>query len=220
MPSPGVSRLDLPKRARTLEDKARVREALITSGRLLFASKDFSDVSLRTIAKAAGYSPGVVYKHFRDRDSLFDAIRDAELERYLEDFQTVFSAHVDPEERLLAMAEFAILYSEKLALELGLRFMYSTSYRQEKNSAVAGRSPGVDRSPKSRKVFELHRLAVEEFLKTLPNPRTDSESGAFAMIAAISGVVALPEVVSSGRIASREEMGMDMIRALILFWKS
>ena len=52
-------------RARTPEDKAKVRDAFIAAGRRLLAEGDPSRVSLRMIAAEAGYAPGAIYQYDR-----------------------------------------------------------------------------------------------------------------------------------------------------------
>jgi AcrR family transcriptional regulator len=87
-------------RATTDEQKKEVREDFIAVGRHLFAVEDPSAVSLRRIANEAGYSPGTIYKYFRDHRELFIAIREADMSRAVDNLEKIAGRIADPEERL------------------------------------------------------------------------------------------------------------------------
>jgi AcrR family transcriptional regulator len=52
------------------EREAR-RELILSAARRLFAEKDFRSVTVREIAKAAGMSPGTIYRYYENLDDLF-----------------------------------------------------------------------------------------------------------------------------------------------------
>ncbi|MGF6482285.1 TetR/AcrR family transcriptional regulator [Paraburkholderia sp. JPY419] len=82
-------------RAKTPEDKAKVRQAFVDAGRLLLAREDASQVSLRRIASEAGYSPASIYQYFDDQRALFVAVREDDLTAAAEYFEEVASCDVD-----------------------------------------------------------------------------------------------------------------------------
>lgn len=54
------------------EAEREARKQIILSATLkLFGENQISDVSMRDIAKEAGISPALIYRHFNDRDELF-----------------------------------------------------------------------------------------------------------------------------------------------------
>jgi AcrR family transcriptional regulator len=55
---------------REKEREAR-RELILSAARQLFAEKDFRSVTVREIAKAAGVSPGTIYRYYENLDDLF-----------------------------------------------------------------------------------------------------------------------------------------------------
>jgi len=59
------------------ERSATTREALITAGRSLFATRGFAAVGTEEIVKAAGVSRGALYHHFPDKSELFAAVYEA-----------------------------------------------------------------------------------------------------------------------------------------------
>jgi len=58
----------------------RTKAAIIGAARLLFAERDFSAVSIRDIAQAAGVSHGLVQHHFGTRERLIAAIVQNEID--------------------------------------------------------------------------------------------------------------------------------------------
>lgn len=68
------------------------RKALIAVARELCAHKGFESVTTRELAKAAGVSQSLLYKHFPSKDSLYAAMRDDCINlSELEDFKHVLA---------------------------------------------------------------------------------------------------------------------------------
>lgn len=70
-------------------------------GRRLLATKGSRDVSLRSIAAAAGYSPGTIYQYFPDRRALLIAIREEDMLTAVIAFEMIAASEPDPEERVI-----------------------------------------------------------------------------------------------------------------------
>ncbi len=68
----------LPGRPKDLEKRA----AVIESARRLFLAHGLDAVSVDAIASAAGVSKATVYRHFADKESLFDAVVMAEIDQF------------------------------------------------------------------------------------------------------------------------------------------
>jgi AcrR family transcriptional regulator len=62
------------------------KEAIIKAARPLFARNGFNGTSIRSIAKAAGVSEGLLYKHFLTKDALYK-----EIARYVLDLASIFN---------------------------------------------------------------------------------------------------------------------------------
>ena len=60
----------------------RTKAAIIGAARLLFAERDFSAVSIRDIAQAAGVSHGLVQHHFGTREELVAAVIRSEIDGF------------------------------------------------------------------------------------------------------------------------------------------
>jgi AcrR family transcriptional regulator len=205
-------------RARTDSAKGLVRDALIRAGGHLFATLDFDDVSLRQIAKHAGYSPGVVYKYFPDRQSLFRAIRDAEIQPFADALEHALHAHTDAEDRIIAMVRLASEFAELSAENFGIRFIYSSADRRRVGDE--SEPPGIDTSAVSQRTYELHHEATEMFLAELADPSIDAHSATISIIAAVAGMATLPGTVAKGPAANRVELTERMVRALLSYWRA
>jgi AcrR family transcriptional regulator len=75
----------------TLERRRQLtREALIASGRDVFAQRGFHAASLEEIAEAAGFTRGAVYSNFENKEELFFAVLDRHVELQLAAFDAFF----------------------------------------------------------------------------------------------------------------------------------
>ena len=105
-----TSRLGLRGRANSAEDKAKVRQALIETGRHLFAIEGAARVSLRRIAAEAGYSPGSIYQYFQDHHALRIAIRELDMNQATDHFEAFAARIKDPVARVRKLFLFTVEY--------------------------------------------------------------------------------------------------------------
>lgn len=63
------------------------RTSLINAAKTLFADKGFHGVSIDEIVNAVGVSPAILYRHFKSKDALYDAV--------LQDFACQRESYVD-----------------------------------------------------------------------------------------------------------------------------
>ena len=72
--------------------RERTRDLLLDAAEEVFARRGFEGASLESIADAAGYSRGAIYKHFGSKDELFLAVN----KRFNQAFLTGFLDLLDP----------------------------------------------------------------------------------------------------------------------------
>ena len=70
-------------------NRADRKQAIIEAARPLFAQNGFNGTSVRSIAKAAGVSEGLLYKHFPSKDDLYK-----EILGYVVDLSGIFSSEI------------------------------------------------------------------------------------------------------------------------------
>jgi AcrR family transcriptional regulator len=87
-PDPAATRPkpELPQRAREL----------MIAALGLFARRDFSAVTIKDIAKAAGVNTALIYYYFDNKEDLFRATLDHAVERALENYRRLGERHSDP----------------------------------------------------------------------------------------------------------------------------
>lgn len=205
-----------PRRARSAEAKDHVRQALIDAGRHLLLAKPSGPISLRGIARHAGYSSGVVYRYFADRDSLFLAIRDSELANFADQLEMEFATYDDAEKRLFAVADRAFDFSRDQIAAFGMNslflFWFDTAGTQKG-------APIRDTAPAAARIHAFFEQAVRSVMA--PSWRDSNiQSAVGALMASISGAVLLPrgsdhDDFPDGRIILR-----DTVEALICRWQA
>lgn len=192
-----------------------MRAILIETGRALFAREDFRNVSLRMIASHANYSPGVVYRHFSNRESLFLAIREAELAPYVDTLETIYAAHDDPFERILAMTERGLEFSTREASTFGLHFLSVMSL-----APGAERNDSFDGTPSAGRVHLLHRRSIEAYFAILKRRPVDVDEAVACLAASMIGAVALPGRTLQGALPPKRTIAMALVTALLDYWRA
>lgn len=199
-------------RARTPEQKQEVRDDLIAVGRHLFAIEDPSTVSLRKIAAKTGYSPGTVYKYFRDQHDLFIAIREEDMSRVVDNLEKIARRISDPEERLravfLAATRHWLKYPEQF------RVLFATRPEQ---SVKAGRPP-FGKSPVVLRSYALYRHLVDELFATYPSPPCPPRLATDAVIAATHGIIAFTLHTHTLEWSNPIRMAEEVLNALLFTW--
>lgn len=85
------------------QEKARARAKILNAARRLFVRRGFEAVSIRDIARAAGYTPGALYVHFPDKLQLIHAMMQQDFRAFDEATTSVMEI-ADPVERLRMLA--------------------------------------------------------------------------------------------------------------------
>ncbi|MEN3347473.1 MAG: hypothetical protein V7632_1108 [Bradyrhizobium sp.] len=204
-PAPGA-------RARTDEQKKEVREDLIAVGRHLFAVEDPATISLRKIAAKTGYSPGTVYKYFRDQHELFIAIREQDMSRVVDNLEKIAQRTEDPEERLRAVFLAAVRHWLKYPEEFRVLF----AIRPEQ-SVKAGRPP-FGKSAVVLRSYALYRRLVDELFATYPSPPCSPRLATDSVIAATHGIVAFTLHTHTLEWSNPVRMAEEVLNAMLFSW--
>lgn len=217
-PAPQAAAPERSRRARTTEAKDLVRTKLIETGRELIAREGETTVSLRMIAKHAHYSPGVVYRYFPDRASLFLAIRDAELDTYVARLQSVFDAHGDPETRLRAVADEGFAFASEQANAFGMNMLTLLGVRTTRPYGTPERIR--DRSPAAAQLHALFEGAIVGLFAQIGCTKVPSEMACASLMAVITGAVSLPSGSAHKDIPERLVVLSGTIDVLIAGWRA
>jgi AcrR family transcriptional regulator len=208
-----LSRRPTPNaRARTEEQKKGVREDLLAVGRHLFAAEDPSTVSLRRIATQAGYSPGTVYKYFRDQHDLFIAIREQDMSSVVDSLEKIAERTHDPEERLRAVFLSAVKHWLKYPDQFRVLFSIRPEQSVKEGQQPFGKSAVVLRS------YQLYRNLVDALFVTFPAPPCSPRLATDALIAATHGIIAFTLHTHTVEWSNPKQMAEEVLDALLFAW--
>jgi AcrR family transcriptional regulator len=201
-------------RAKTPEDKAKVRQAFINAGRRLLAHEHPSQVSLRRVAAEAGYSPASIYQYFDDHRALFVAVRENDLTAAAEYFEKVASGVADPVERVRQVSVRSVDYwlSRPEQFDFLFSMVGKTSGTTDDNEARFGESPVVMRA------LNVYYHAVDALFDTFPEPPLPNRLAGDTLIAAIYGIVLVPRTTASKRWSDTYRMVELTVGAIIDSW--
>ncbi|GIP40622.1 hypothetical protein J31TS4_39020 [Paenibacillus sp. J31TS4] len=93
------------KRTRQEQRAEETKRAILDSAGRLFAEKGFQAVTMREIAKDAGYSHTAIYLYFKDKETLLQQLVIPPLEQLALQFRRLSEQGTDAAETLKAMAE-------------------------------------------------------------------------------------------------------------------
>lgn len=205
-PSPGA-------RARTDEQKKEVRDDLIAVGRHLFAVEDPSNVSLRRIAAKTGYSPGTVYKYFRDQHDLFIAIREQDMSRVVDNLEKIAQRIGEPQQRLRAVFLAAVRHWLKYPDQFRVLFAIHPEKAFKAGRPSFGKSAVVLRS------YALYRQLVDSLFATYSSPPCSPRLATDAVIAATHGIIAFTMHTHSLEWSNQIRMAEEVLDALLFTWE-
>lgn len=181
-----------PRRRRARD---AVRRRIFAAARPLFSARGYDAVTMQQIAAALDYTPGALYRHFRDKDALVRALAD-------EDFRAFFAAfaHVpaiaDPVRRIReagrAYVEFGLTHPHHYRL----LFMTPAPPAADEPSPDPSPEPSVEPSVEPSPAREAYRLVERAAAEALAAGRfrpayRDAGALAQALWASVHGVVAL-----------------------------
>jgi AcrR family transcriptional regulator len=206
---------DVLSRARTAEDKARVREAFIAAGRKLLADEDPSTVSLRRIAAAAGYAPGSIYQYFEHQEDLFFHIRAHDMHASTEALRQLIARVRSPGKRVLKLfigtADYWLAHMEE--------FLVIFPAPSVARSSAVGRSEvPFGRSAAAQDSLKLYYETVDAYFQTLARPPMKAHLAADMLIAAVHGTIVFPCMARSMDWSDTRLMVKHLVTSVVADW--
>lgn len=202
-------------RARTAEDKAKVREAFIAAGRKLFASEDPSTVSLRRIAAAAGYAPGTIYQYFEHQQDLFFHIRAHDMHASTEQLRQLIARERSPLKRVLKLFMGAADYWLEHMEEFLVIFPAPSVSRPP---PVSSTGEPFGQSAAARESLKLYYDTVDDYFRTLARPPLNSHLAADVLIAAVHGTIVFPCMTRSMDWSDTRVMVKHLVTSVVADW--
>ncbi len=81
----------------------KTRKAIVDAARQLFATQGFNSVTIGDIATVAGRGRRTVYSHFRNKEEIYDAVVENELDILSDMLLQVASRHCPPDRKLIEL---------------------------------------------------------------------------------------------------------------------
>jgi AcrR family transcriptional regulator len=165
------------RRRRHERRHAETRDDILAAAREVLLERGAADLSLREIARRAGYSPGALYKYFEDKGDLIKSLADDAMSALVEAFATVPDG-LSPDER---------------AVEIGMAYLAHARTHPEDVELIAVNEAAIHAQPSSPQherieavVIGVMRDGVEAGVFKLP--LEDAEYAAFGAWAFVQGL--------------------------------
>ena len=201
-------------RARSAEDKARVREAFIAAGRELFGREGAHNVSLRRVAAQAGYAPAAIYRYFKDQQELFSYIREHDMHEAADRLERVCRRTRDPVQRATRLF-FATVDYWLDHMDHFLVLFPAPSTRA--STADAGTVP-FGSSPVVQRMLALYYDAVRALFDSLPRAPVPPRLAADTLLASVHGTLVFPLMTRTMRWSDRRAMARLLVKTVIAQW--
>lgn len=140
--------------ARRVVDQELSRDRILEEARGLFASRGYDTLTMRSIAKALGYSHGALYYHFRDKAELFYAL-------VVEDFNFLL---MKQREMLERAAPGSIEHLKEMMLEF-IRFGMENPHHYEIMFTVKDADLRRYSRTKQAQCMDMFAMVVREVIK-------------------------------------------------------
>jgi AcrR family transcriptional regulator len=132
------------RRRRHERRHAETRDDILAAAREVLLERGAADLSLREIARRAGYSPGALYKYFDDKGDLIRTLADGAMGALVEAFATVPDG-LPPDER---------------AVEIGLAYLAFARTHPEDVELIAVNEAAIHAQPPSQPHVRLEEVVI------------------------------------------------------------
>lgn len=167
-------------------EQQELRQAMLKAASNLFLEQGYEQFSLRQVAERIGYSPGTIYRYFKDKDDLLFTVVDEGFQRFGEQLGAVLAITSDPWQRLIALARAYITFGLQNPVYYQLMFMQRGDFLMRRGAYE--NAPHIDS-------FTLLSTLVQEAMDAGALRPGDAHSTSDAFWAIVHGVVALAIIV-------------------------
>ncbi|QRN86791.1 TetR/AcrR family transcriptional regulator [Clostridia bacterium] len=94
--------------------RIETRKKILEGAFECFSTSDFHDVKMIEIARQAGVGKGTVYEYFESKEELYYQLFNFMLETYLQEMEDVAALKIPVKERIVALYEKQIRFSEEM----------------------------------------------------------------------------------------------------------
>lgn len=179
------------------------RRDLVDAARHIFARDGFDLARLEDIAASAGKTRGAFYANFKDKEDVFIAIFQEDLERDEQAIREKLSAVVSPEERLEALSAYLFgLLQDRRRMLLTLEFkLYAIRHphRQERLAEL-----------QKAMCVRCAEVRIDDLLPQLSHPDTQCKHRQAAIVGVVLDGLTLSRLFDPSALGT--ELSMTLIR--------
>lgn len=200
-------------KARSAEDQEQLRRRFIDVGRHLLNESPDGQVSLRQIARIAGYSPSALYRYFPTKAALVYAVREDHLRLCTEFARHQVRPVTDPLIRLCVAFEAMVAFWASHPLDFMRLFSYRLPGSEEAGPPMSDSSiTAAAREFKLGLIEDLFRARLVEPAPDLLKLLTDS------MMVATHGVISIPLGSPSWRYSATADVARVVVSSMVSNW--
>lgn len=104
-PHSRADRLKSRSAARREAQRGRLRDLLLVVAEEQLLEKGYEAFSLREVAEATQYTPTTIYRHFRDRDALIEAVLQKWFQKFARALEEADRPDAAPSERMMTLSD-------------------------------------------------------------------------------------------------------------------
>lgn len=188
-------------------ERDKMRRRILDAAKDLFVKEGFENVSMRRIAGVIEYSPGAIYRYFKNKREILSVLREEGFARYVERQHEGMKRYPDPMDRMRSGGKSYIQFA--LSEPEYYHLMFSTNCDQVDLDGEWAAS--------SMHSYTHFRNTAQECIDTGYFGSVDVDTLVFALW---SGVHGLAHLVSTGQVdVLHDGVDMDMLVDSILdFW--
>lgn len=169
----------------------QIRARILEVARHVFATEGYAAVTMRNIARRSGYSPAALYRYFGNHLELVRGIWQDAVDDMRDDAETVFSAHEDPVERVLAVLRSYANFAATEPAAFRSTFL-QTGVPGDDAELFQREGPLPKLNPREGTSYRLLRLAIAQAIAAGRMMQMDVDMAAQTLWGTIHGIVALP----------------------------
>lgn len=195
---------------RKLRDKEQLKELILKAARETFLERGYESTSIRSIADRAEYSPGTIYLHYKDKDSILFELKNEGFVLLFQQMMVLQSVE-DPFERLKAMGRIYLNFAMEHSDYYDLMFVIKAPLNilEDEECWLEG-----------QKAFEVLVSVVRECILHGRFKEQDPEALAFVIWSALHGMVTLSlkgrcRVIREEIREDIEKIGLDVFLKLL-----
>ena len=114
----------------------KTREDILAAAREVLGERGAADLSLREIARRAGFTPGALYKYFESKDDLIRVLGDQAMGRLAARFATI-PATLSPDERAVELGLAYLDFARTNPQDVDIIALHGSARAQSRDLAYA-----------------------------------------------------------------------------------